>query len=162
MKELLKEKYKQFVKEVDDQYKNVLINEFGEDFKYIFEVPSNFFVYTNYKDCHEEGYLSDGVCIEEECDYLDTILAPLGYSNMSDSTYGWEAGEDPLFTKEELIELLNNSMFIQATNDCSFTTEEEDIEKGKHGQEIYAHFFCWTEQSMLETIEDYLATPSLI
>lgn len=162
MKDLLKKRYKQYIKEVDNQYKDILINEFGENFKYIFEVPSNFFVYTNYIDCHEAGYLSDGTCIEEECDYLETILAPLGYSNMSDCTYGWEAGEDPLFTKEELIELLNESIFIHATDECYFTTEDEDIEKGKSGQETYAHFFCWNEQLMLETIEDYLATLSLI
>lgn len=162
MKELLKEKYKQYIKEIDNKYSDVLTNEFGKKFYYIFEIPSNYFIYTNYITCHAEGYLSDGICIEEEEDYLDLILAPLGYSNMSDCTYGWEAGEEPIFTKEELLELLNSSRFIQATNECSFTTEKEDVEKGKHSQEIYAHFFCWTEQSMLEEIEDYLATTSLI
>lgn len=162
MKELLKEKYKQYVKEVDKKYKDVLINEFGKDFKYIFEIPSNYCIYTNYKECHKEGYLSDGICIEEEEDYLDLLLSPLGYNNTCESTYAWEAGGEPIFSKEELVELLNSSIFIHTTNECAFANEKEDMEKGKSSQELYAKFFHWDEQSMLEDIEDYLILSPLI
>lgn len=150
-------RYKKYIELVDKEYEDILIKQHGKDFKYIMEIPSNFCVYPNYKSCHEEGYLTDGYHLEEEEDYLSILLSPLGYNNLSESTYGWEFGQGPLFSKEDLVKLLNQSKFIEATTDCPFMNEIEEIEQGKKRQELYANMFNWSNMAMLEEIEDYLA-----
>ncbi len=158
MKELLKKRYEIYINLLDEAYKQDLINEHGRNFKYIFEVPTNYCIYPNYQSEHDAGYLVDGYYLEEEYEYIDMVLAPLGYSNLMESTYGWENGNDPIFSKEEIIEMLNKSKFIEATMDCPFTDEKEELENGKDMQEDYRDIYSWTEQKILESLEDEIAS----
>lgn len=155
MKELLKKRYAKYIEMTDEIYSEDISDRLNDNF--IFEIPSNYCIYPNYKDSHEEGYLADGYNTEKECEFIESVLDPLGYNELSECEYGWEAESDPIFTKEELVELLNLSKFITAKIESGFTSEEKDIKRGKYRQELYANMFAWTEQSMLETIEDELA-----
>ena len=161
MKELLKKRYKKLIELVDSSYEKEVIKQHGQNFKYVFEVPSNFCIYPNYKCAHDEGYLTDEYHIDEEYELIDFLLRSLGYSELKECEYGWEFKEAPLFSKEEIVELLNHSRFIDATTECPFTTEEEEIKRGKNRQEIYGHLFSWSEQSMLESVEDDIVTLSM-
>ena len=161
MKELLKKRYKKLIELVDSSYEKEVIKQHGQNFKYVFEVPSNFCIYPNYKCCHEEGYLTDGYGTDEEYEFIDFLLRSLGYSELKECEYGWEFKEAPLFSKEEIVELLNHSTFIDATIECPFATEDEEIKRGKERQEICSYLFSYSEQSMLESVEDDIVLLSM-
>lgn len=156
MKDLLKKRYKVLIETLDKGCESFLENK-DDGSKFIIEVPSNYCLYANYKDCHEQGYLTDGYNTDEEQDFIEELLAPLGYSELSESTYGWEAGEKPLFSAREIVKMLNQSKYVKAVTKCPFTTKEEEVKRGEERREIYGHLFSWTEQRMLESIEDALA-----
>lgn len=151
MKNTLKERYKEFVSLLDEQYKDKNMN-------FAFEIPSNYCIYPNYEQERNEGYLVDGYHEDYEYNFIDDILTPLDYNELMESSYGWENGNAPLFTKEELVEMLNQSKFITAYPDAPYVGEEEEIEHYKAEEESYKMAFTFTEQACLERIEDEIAT----
>lgn len=147
----IKERYKEFVSLLDKKYKDKNMN-------FVFEVPSNYCIYPNYEQERNEGYLVDGYHEDYEYSFIDDILTPLDYNELMESSYGWENGNTPLFTKEELVEMLNQSKFITAYPDAPYVEEAEEIEHYKPEEGDYKMNYTFDEQSCLERIEDEIAT----
>lgn len=148
-KEQLKKDTIEYIKLVDEKYKNY-------NFKFIFEIATNYVIYPNYPQEHEEGYLTDGYHEEIEYDFIDDILLTLDYNNLMESTYGWENTNEPLFTRDELIEILNHSKFITATSDVPFMNEEEiaeEVEDRKESNSLLTPM-QYTLESAIEYTQD--------
>lgn len=147
----IKERYKEYLSLIDKKYEDKNID-------FVFDIPSNYCVYPNYKDVREEGYLTDAYYKDYEYEFVYDVLSPLDYSELMESTYGWENGNAPLFTKEELVEMFNQSKFITAYPDAPYINEEEDLEEHKPEEDDYQMNYTFDEQSCLERIEDEIAT----
>lgn len=152
-KEQLKKDTIEYLKLLNDKYKD-------HDFKYVFEVGTNYVIYVNYPQQHEDGYLTDSYYEEIEYDIIDDILLTLDYNNLMESTYGWENQNQPLFNRDELIEILNHSKFVMATANVPYMTDEELIEEIQTTKYSNSLLFTsdYTIESAIQYTQDKIAT----
>lgn len=121
---------KEYINLIDKKYEKDLIAEHGSDFKYIFEIATNYVIYPNYKEEHDKGYLTDSYNEDVDYDFICDILNPLDYNELMESSYGWENSNEPIFTVDELSDILKTSKFIDTCTGLNVPfMDEEDIQE---------------------------------
>lgn len=130
MKNQVIQDLKKYIALIDKRHEEELIKEHGEDFKFIFEIATPYVIYPNFKEEHEEGCLTDSYQDDIDYDFITDILNPLDYDELMESTYGWENSNEPIFTVDELADILKTSKFIETCTGLNVPfMDDRDIEE---------------------------------